>query len=52
MDWAEFWKQAGAFVGFWHVPLTVVAIIVGAVVLTITARTPAPKKGAADEPSA
>ena len=33
MDWAEFWKQAGAFVGFWHVPLTVVAIIVGAVVL-------------------
>ena len=33
MDWAEFWKQVGAFVGFWHVPLTVVAIIVGAVVL-------------------
>ncbi len=28
------------------------AIIVGAVVLTITARTPAPKKGDADEPSA
>lgn len=32
VDWAEFWKQAEPF-GFWHVPLTVVAIIVGAVVL-------------------
>jgi small conductance mechanosensitive channel len=33
MDWNTFWQQAGAFVGIWHVPLEVAAIIIGAIVL-------------------
>ena len=33
MDWTVFWEQVGGFIGFWRVPLKVLAIIVGAVVL-------------------
>jgi len=33
VDWATFWQEFDTFVGFWRVPLRIVAIILGAIVL-------------------